>query len=174
LFEGDAVKVAVKDACVLIDLANGGLLAAWFELGIETHTTDLVLRQVKAERHWPLISGLVADGRLKVATLTGEEMERLLRELGGLPVGLEDQTALFLALELEATLLTGDRRLRLEGLKRRVQVHGVLWILDLLVARKVVAPRLAAEGLRLMLEAGAFLPADECEQRLRVWEGGGP
>ncbi len=170
--EGEAVKVTVKDACVLIDLANGGLLEAWFELGIETHTTDLVIRQVKAEQYWPLISGLMNDGRLKVATLSGAEMERLLRELGGLPVGLEDQTALFLALKLDAILLTGDRRLRLEGLKRQVEVHGVLWILDLLVTRKVVVPRLAAQKLRLMLTEGAFLPTDECEKRLQAWESG--
>ena len=46
------MKVAVKDACVLIDLANGGLLEAWFQRGIETHTTDLVARQVKTDRNW--------------------------------------------------------------------------------------------------------------------------
>ena len=112
------MKVAVKDACVLIDLANGGLLEAWFQRGIETHTTDLVARQVKTDRNWQAVSGFIKAGLLKVATLTGEQIERMHDELGTLPVGLEDQTALFLAMELNAILLTGDRRLRLEGLKR--------------------------------------------------------
>jgi len=166
------MKVAVKDACVLIDLANGRLLEAWFQLGIETHTTDLVVRQVKLDRHWQAVSGFVQTGLLKVTTLAGEQIERMHNELGALPVGIEDQTALFLALELKAILLTGDRRLRLEGLKRQLEVRGVLWIVDELVARQVVASRLAAEKLRLMIDEGAFLPRDECEKRLQIWERG--
>jgi hypothetical protein len=31
------MKVAVKDANVLIDLVEGDLLGLWFRLGIETH-----------------------------------------------------------------------------------------------------------------------------------------
>jgi hypothetical protein len=86
------VKVAVKDACVLIDLANGGLLEAWFQLGIETHTTDLVIRQVRTDRHWQAVSGFVEAGLLKVATLSGMQMEHMLTDLGGLRIGVEDQT----------------------------------------------------------------------------------
>lgn len=163
------MKATVKDACVLIDLANGGLLEAWFQLGIETHTTDLVIRQVKSDEHWQAVSGFVKAGLLHVATLSGEQMGRMLNELGGLPVGIEDQTALFLAMDLDAILLTGDRRLRLEGLKRQVEVRGVLWILDQLVAKRVIAPRLAAEKLRVMLDEGARLPEDECRKRIREW-----
>jgi hypothetical protein len=70
---------------------------------------------------------------------------------------------------LNAILLTGDRRLRLEGLKRKVEVHGVLWILDRLIEKKVLTPRLAAAKLRLMLDEGAFLPPDECNARLEKW-----
>jgi len=63
------MKVAVKDACVLMDLANGGLLDARFQLGIETHTTDLVVRQVKTARQWQVLSVFVEAGLLKVTTL---------------------------------------------------------------------------------------------------------
>ena len=91
-------------------------------------------------------------------------------ELGTLPVGLEDQTALFLAMVLNAILLIGDRRLRLEGLKRKIEVQGLLWILDELVTKQLLPPRLAAVKLRSMLADGAFLPRDECEKRFEVWE----
>ena len=163
------MKAAVKDACVLIDLANGGLLEAWFQLGIETHTTDLVIRQVRSDAHWQAVSGFVQAGLLKVATLDGPEMERMLEEVGHLSIGIEDQTALFLAMNLKAILLTGDRRLRLEGLKRQVEVHGVLWILDQLVAKRVLARKLAAVKLRAMIDHGARLPEDECKRRFREW-----
>ena len=164
------MKVAVKDACVLIDLANGRLLEAWFQLGIETHTTDLVARQVKSDRNWQAVSGFIEAGLLKVTTLTGEQVGRMYDELGTLPVGLEDQTALFLAMELKAILLTGDRRLRLEGLKRKIEVRGLLWILDELVTKQLLPPRLGAVKLRSMVADGAFLPRDECEKRFQAWE----
>jgi hypothetical protein len=138
---------------------------------VETHTTDLVARQVKKDHNWQAVSGFIEAGLLKVATLTGEQVERMYDEPGTLPVGLEDQTALFLAMELNAILLTGDRRLRLEGLKRKIEVRGLLWILDELVTKQLLPPRLAAVKLRSMLADGAFLPRDECEKRFHAWEG---
>lgn len=163
------MKVAVKDACVLIDLANGGLLESWFQLGIETFTTDLVLRQVKTEHQWKAVSGFVQAGLLKIKTLTGEEIGRMNHSFAGLRIGFEDQTALYVALEMDAVLITGDRRLRIEARKRAVDVRDLLWVLDELIERDVLAPRLAAVKLQAMLDQGAFLPRDECNKRLQSW-----
>ena len=41
------MKIAVKDASVLFDLLEAGLLGSWFKLGIETHIPDLVLAEVQ-------------------------------------------------------------------------------------------------------------------------------
>ena len=97
-------------------------------------------------------------------------MMQMQKDLGGLPVGVEDRTVLFLALEVDAILITGDRRLRLEGLRRNLEVHGLLWILDELVVRQKLTPKLAAAKLRVIVSEGAFLPQDECEKRFRAWE----
>jgi len=166
------MKVAVKDACVLIDLANGGLLDAWFQLGIETFTTDLVLRQVKTADQWKAVSLFVEAGLLQIETLTGNQIERMSKSLAGLRIGIEDQSALFLAIERGAVLVTGDRRLRIEADKYEVEVRGLLWILDELVGHSVVAPTLAALKLQSMRDQGARLPKDECEKRLQLWTGG--
>lgn len=166
------MKVAVKDACVLIDLANGGLLDAWFQLGIETFTTDLVIRQVKTAHQWQAVSGFIEAGLLQIQTLSGEQIERMTQRFVGLRIGVEDQTVLFLAIEQNAVLITGDRRLRLEGTKQKVDVRGLLWVLDELIERGVLAPRLAAVKLNVMREQGAFLPSEECEKRLGLWTGG--
>lgn len=163
------MKVAVKDACVLIDLANGELLDVWFQLGIETFTTDLVIRQVKVEHQWKAVSAFVEAGLLHVETLTGTQIEEMASAFGDSRIGFEDQSALFLAIERKAVLLTGDRRLRLEAGKHDVEVKGLLWVLDELVARGLVPQTLAAVRLRSMRESGARLPNDECEKRLRRW-----
>jgi hypothetical protein len=163
------MKVAVKDACVLIDLVNGGLLDIWFQLGIETHTTDLVLRQVRADRQGQAVEAFVKAGLLIIDTLTGEQVLQMMREFGHLPVGIEDQSVLFLAMKLDAILITGDRRLRLESLRKNLEVRGMLWILDELVEHRHLAPKLAAEKLRILLLNGAFLPPEECDKRFRNW-----
>ena len=163
------MKVAVKDACVLIDLANGGLLEAWFHLGIETFTTDLVIRQVRVEEQWRAVSEFVEAGLLRVETLSGEQIERMGQTLGEMRIGFEDQSALFLAIERDAILLTGDRRLRIEAGKKNVDVRGLLWILDELVSQSVIAPSLAIVKLQTMRDSGARLPANECEVRVRAW-----
>jgi hypothetical protein len=164
------MKVAVKDACVLMDLANGGLLELWFQLGIETFTTDLVLRQITQPAQRREVEAFVTSGCLKVVSLSGAEMAILASELQALRIGLEDKTVLYLALLKEdAILLTGDRRLRLEGLRRAIEVRGVLWVLDELVSKQLLPPKLAAAKLKKMLELGAYLPPAECEQRLTRW-----
>ena len=58
------MRIAVKDASILIDLAEGDLLGLWFQLKIETHTTDLVLREVKQETQWQRVSPFVDAGLL--------------------------------------------------------------------------------------------------------------
>ncbi len=166
------MQVAVKDACILIDLANGGLLDQWFQLGIETFTTDLVLRQIANPAQRKEVDAFVTAKRLKVITLNGAQIEAMVSELGHLRIGLADQTVLYLALEMEnAILLTGDRRLRLEGLRRSVEVRGLLWALDELVAKRLLPPKLAAGKLKKMKEQGAYLPPDEFRQRLARWGG---
>lgn len=162
------MKVAVKDACVLIDLANAGLLDIWFQLGIETHTTDLVVRQVSDTKQSQAVAVFVAAGLLRVTSLDGDDMGRVLREFSHLNVGIEDKSVLYLATKLDAVLLTGDRRVRLEGMSKKLDVRGILWILDELVGKNLLTPRLAAAKLKLMLDDGAFLP-DECDKRFKLW-----
>ncbi|MBE7537967.1 MAG: hypothetical protein HS122_06110 [Opitutaceae bacterium] len=43
------MRITVKDASILIDLAAGDLPGLWFQLQIETHTTDFVPREMKQE-----------------------------------------------------------------------------------------------------------------------------
>ena len=165
------MKVAVKDACVLIDLANGGLLDSWFELGLETHTTDFVINQVQRETQWRVVSGFVQAGLLKVKKLDAAELRQMQTEFRESRLGIENNSALFLALKLKAVLITGDRRLRSQAERRSVEVHGVLWILDQLIAANKMVPRLASAKLRTMIDEGAYLPPDEVEKRFQAWSG---
>ena len=45
------MKIAVQDANVLIDLELAGLFDLWFQLGIGTHTTDLIKGELEDGGH---------------------------------------------------------------------------------------------------------------------------
>ena len=120
------------------------------------------------------MSPFVEAGALKVETLSGDQIERMKQTLADLRIGVEDQSVLVLAIERKAVLITGDRRLRIEAGKHNIDIQGLLWILDELVARGVIQPALAAVRLRLMRENGAWLPNDECDERFRRWKADKP
>lgn len=164
------MKVVVQDANILIDLETAGILDLWFQLGHETHTTD----QVTGELERGNVQGALAYIRRKVILerrFTFEELTEiatLQEECGGGP-GFNDCSVLYLAREMGACLLTGDGPLRREGKVRMIEVRGVIWIFDQLVANRLLPPQIAADKLQGLLDAGSFLPLDVCEQRIHLW-----
>jgi len=56
------------------DLAAVDLPGLWFQLQIETHTTDFVLREVKQEIQWQRVSPFVDAKLLQVHARTAQEI----------------------------------------------------------------------------------------------------
>ncbi|MGE8148769.1 type II toxin-antitoxin system VapC family toxin [Pseudomonas frederiksbergensis] len=82
---------------------------------------------------------------------------------------LADVSCYLLAQESGRPLLTGDGKLRRQAQRDGLQVHGALWLLDLMVEHGVIPPAHAADALDNMLEHGARLPSGECDARLSNW-----
>lgn len=106
------MRITVKDASILIDLAEGDLLGLWFQLQIETHTTDFVLREVKQEIQWQRVPPFVDAKLLQVHATTAQEIAAVAVFAQAHGLSLPDASGVFLARRLQACLLTGDRRLR--------------------------------------------------------------
>lgn len=161
--------LAIQDANILIDLHNAGLLEAYFRLGIETHTTDLVLREVSQP-----VEIFVLRGELKVKTLSGEEMLALVAFMAEQPpsLSLEDCSVLQLAMQMKAILLTGDNKLRNHAIKSKLEAHGVLWLLDLLVEETILDHATAMACLNRLIKTNPRLPVDECAKRQKIWAEG--
>lgn len=164
------MKIAIKDANILIDLANCDLVEACLRLPYEFVTTELVLLQLQQEAQWGAVEPFVATGLIRTVTLSADEecllaADPLIRVLGHV-----DMQVLWLAVRERAILLTGDLQLRKEASKLKVQVHGLLWVLDELIGARMLAAADGAKRLRLAIASGAFLPKAECEARLRLWE----
>lgn len=161
--------LAIQDANILIDLHNAGLLELYFRLGIETHTTDLVLREVSQP-----VQEYVLRGQLKVKAFSSDEMLALVAFMAKQPSGLslEDCSVLQLALEMKAILLTGDNKLRNHAEKSKVETRGVLWLLDVLVAEMILDHATAIVCLERLMKTNPRLPVDECQKRMKIWAAG--
>ncbi|MCE5216046.1 type II toxin-antitoxin system VapC family toxin [bacterium] len=155
----------VTDANVWIDLDNGGLTALVFALGYEFVSPDTVVDELG-----PDLAGRLLDQGL-LSHSAGPESGAALLELRSRYKHPSDADlyALLLAIEQGWGLLTGDRQLREAAQGQQLEVHGLLWVLDELVARRLLAVRAAARALTTIREQGARLPADECDERLLRW-----
>ena len=161
--------LAIQDANILIDLHNAGLLDTYFRLGIETYTTDLVLREVQQP-----VENFVLRGQLMVKSLTGEEIGDLLVFASEQPAGLtlEDCSVLQLAMQKQAILLTGDNKLRNHAIKTKVEVRGVLWVLDILLKETLLDHATAIDCLNKLMKTNPRLPVADCQYRLKAWSEG--
>jgi len=158
--------VYISDTNIWIDFRNAGLLDALFDLPLQLCSTDFVLAELQDFDPQALLKrGLVVHALDESATA----------RLFGLMAAhnnssLADVSCYLLAQDTGHPLLTGDGRLRKRAMQDGLQVYGALWLLDQLVAHKLVAPTLAALGLQSMLNGGARLPDSECQTRLRDWK----
>jgi hypothetical protein len=84
------MKVAVKDANVLIDLLEADLLGLWFRLGIETHTTDLVVHEVRQPEQARVLSMMIQAGSLTVHALPAVRLSAVWKSALALKVSLAD------------------------------------------------------------------------------------
>mgnify|MGYP000895707933 CR=1 FL=1 len=160
--------VCVHDANILIDLAKAGLLDAYAKLGWATHVPDLVLREVKQE-----LSPWIHNGSFQVQTFDGAKLTEVvvLHATHSRRISIPDASALFLARELNAALLTGDGALRKAAERDKIDCRGLLWIMDQLQEAGVPSEFLA-ERLEIALAQGARLPIEECSKRLKAWRLG--
>jgi predicted nucleic acid-binding protein len=157
--------IYINDTNIWIDFRNAGLLEQMFKLPFTLCCTDFVLHELEDFPHDELLGrGLIVEsfdepGITRLFTLKIEHNNS----------SLADVSCYLLAQETGRPLLTGDGKLRRQAQRDGLQVHGALWLLDLMVEHQVIQPKNAADALDHMLEHGARLPAGECGARLSHW-----
>lgn len=163
------MKVVVEDANVLLDLLNGGLLGLWLGLDFENCTTALVWHEVTNASQRQMVQPFIDSGLLTIRDVEPEAWSAISTFSTETGVSMSDGSVWLLAKAEGAVLLTGDSKLRKSAKATGVEVRGVLWVLDELVAREKIAASEAADSLKKMVEDGAFLPLEECRSRINKW-----
>jgi predicted nucleic acid-binding protein len=166
------MKVIVHDASVLIDLATADLLGPWFGLGFETVITRMVWGEINRKSQKEKIQPYIDSGQLKIASLGAEAITSVALLQSELPpdISIEDASALFVALSRKGILLTGEKTLRKSAKERGVEVHGLLWVFDILIERGRMLASIAADRLEhLAALRTSRLPMDDCHERIKKW-----
>jgi len=164
------VKVAIKDANVLIDLEIAELFDLWFQLGHETLTTELIVGEIRKGSHRRALEYIDA-GHIRVAKCSPSFLEqsvRLQRDVGPGP-SIADCTGLLLAIQENAMLLSGSMSLRVAASTQQVEMHDTLWIFDQLITNSLMNKAIAAKKLEQLMRNDKYLANGECISKVSAW-----
>ena len=167
-------KIVVNDTNVFIDLFNVGLLEEFFSLPWEIHTTNFVMLELQREGQQASVSHFRDTDRLHVPVFEQEELTEIVRMYhryyGKMSnVSMTDCSVWYYAKVNHYMLLTGDRKLRNASHFDGVEVHGVIYVFDSLVASGIIPQQTAAEKLKQLYSLNSRLPKDELDRRLKDW-----
>lgn len=160
------MKIAVNDANIFIDLFEVDLVREFFELKLELHTTDLVINELDFSQR----QALKKFTQLSIKSFDENELKELSQlELASGKLSAQDLSVYYYAKAINATILTGDKKLRTEAKKKGFEVHGIIWVFDQLIKQKIIKKKSAIEKLNKLMTVNTWLPMDECKKRIEEW-----
>lgn len=163
--------IAIQDANILIDLVKTGLFHHCLALRYRFTTTNIILDELYYEQV-ESIQPHITSGKFVVIEIADKELVEIqLMSLEDTRLSEQDWSALYYALQLDALLLTGDKRMRKLAAEKSITYCGLLWLLDQLVNESILTVKEACNFLRKLMEINNRLPADECELRIKQWCG---
>ena len=166
------MKLVVNDANVLIDLVKLKLLPHFFALKINFYTTDLVLTELYDDQKEALLP-YIDNKILEIISLTEDQLiEIYMINLEKNQLSDTDCSAFYLAKKLNGTLLTSDLNLRNFSKEKEIEVHGHLWVFDLMIKEQTITNTRAIEKLKELtqeINPKLGLPKHECDKRYKSW-----
>ncbi len=160
----------VNDANILIDLLKIDLLDTFFQMEFDFQVTDLVFAEIQEENIAELESFIERQLLTKQKFSFEDLLQIQLMEVQNPVLSIADCSCLYLAERLTGTLLTGDGALRRIAEQQNIPVHGILWVLDEIVACGLISKTAAHDKLLELKELNPRLPGYECQKRIKAWK----
>lgn len=156
------VEVIIKDACILFDLMDLDLLASFYKLKLTVVTTPEVLAEITDDNQLREIQTYIDNGDLQVDHFgVFETVLAIVQTNPGL--SLTDAAVLEAATRREAAILSSDKSLRNESVRRGLTVKGLLWVLEELYSQQILALEEVLEKLSIYPELNNRAPKNEIE-----------
>lgn len=167
------VQVVISDSSCLIDLRKTSLLDAFLRLPYELLIPNTLFEEELLKFSAAQKKALLRGG-LKVVDLSGERVLRAREVALDLPhLSIHDGFAFALAESRPGCiLLTGDGALRTFARRQKIEVHGVLWVVDELHVHAVSGKGTLQTALRVMAnDPTVRLPKQELAAYLKRYGG---
>ncbi|MFA4875875.1 MAG: hypothetical protein WC586_00550 [Methanoregula sp.] len=162
-------RICCIDANILFDFVAGDIFDRLFLLPFDFLTTDIVALEISetySEEHLHNLG-------LEILTLNESEvLEIFSMKQKYIELSVEDVSVYFLSRKHGTTILSNDGPLRELADKSRIDYHGTLWLLEMMIENDIIFPETAAVALKSMLKKKRWLPIPECERLIRKWESG--
>jgi len=163
-------SVAVKDANILIDCAEIGMLKEVFQLPFQFKTTDLLWEEVNDGEQKRALEAFVKEKQLELVELSIEEisyLQEMEQNFAGLSI--QDCSAMYLAKKDKGILLTGDGKLRKTSTQGGIEVHGMLWLLREVFEAGFLDKEQALEKAKALKSSNMRLPRAELDKMIKEW-----
>ena len=170
------MEIVVNDTNILIDLARADLLRLCPLMSLEFHTLDVIVEEVEDYEQRRAVDELVAEGTLKVRSLSGKQMMTVMEKVeayeGKCNLSPEDISVLVYAKENGFRLLTGDKTLRTKAIDDGVTVSGILYLTDRMLDDNLVTAKEMISILQRLLTVNKRLPKKSIEERIKELKEG--
>ena len=167
------MKLAITDACIFIDLYDLQITAQFFSLDIEIHTSVDVIKELY-ENQQQMLQAFQSVGKLTVHIIKEEEKRQILLTTYPKSLSESDKTVLYLAVKLNAIVLSSDKAVRNTAKNNAINYHGMIWIFDQLVGNNLISESEASIKLKQLIISNLVFQnnkelVDEMEKRLKLW-----
>ena len=145
------MQVVISDSSCLIDLRKTSLLDAFLRLPYELLIPNTLFEE-ELLKFTAVEKRALVHGGLKVVDLPGDSVLRARQVVTELPhLSIHDGFAYALAESCPGCiLLTGDGSLRALARRQKIEVHGVLWVVDELHVHAISATETLLKALQSM------------------------
>lgn len=168
------LQVVISDSSCLIDLRKTSLLDAFVRLPYELLIPNTLFEEELLQFSAAQKKALVRGG-LKVVDLPGKSVLRARQVARDMPhLSIHDGFAYALAESRPGCiLLTGDGPLRTFARRQKIEVHGVLWVIDEFQAHAISTAGILLAALRVLAsDPTVRLPQQELVAYLKRYGGG--
>lgn len=165
------MRVVVTDVSVFFDLFEIQVLPEFFALDWEILTTDFVFNEILRANQMEVFDVYEKSERLKKLSFTSEEEMQVRNFKTKLSIhSIADKTILWKALQLEATLLTCDKKLREEAEGHAIEVRGSIWVIEQLVENGIINSTRGISLLEKLKMTNNRLPLDLIDRLIKKWK----
>lgn len=158
----DTESILISDANIFFDLININLIDQFFAVPEKISTTDFIISEIEDEKEKEIIETLIQNEKLIVKEFPQEEIQEIIKlRAATRKLSLQDCSVWYYAKKSKGTLLTGDKRLRQEVEKDNIDVHGILFVFELILKYQLISATEAISALKELSKINTRLPQDK-------------